>query len=774
MIIKKINIVSFGTLRDFSAELSDGINIILGANESGKSTILAFIRFIFYGLPSRRSEDGVLEHDRALSWQDGVAEGSIEIECGKGSFRIERRGIRADNRDGYSEKCQIIDLSTGSAVLKGEVPGQYFFGVPSGVYDSTSSVKQQALASLSGGEIGSSIENILFSADEAIYTERALTRLNTARRQFRLQRGNGGKIAELTAVRDNLRRRLIEAEEASKNILALKSTVERARKLTAELRAKLTAAEDRLRAFETIQTLKRFDMLHAGEAKVAALTEEREKLLSEFGHEGRLPDRAYVAELDSLSRRLATAESEAAKSAGELAGLRSDQTGDTNLAARADDIERTGGPEAVADKYKKLRSSVGARLAWGIILMILGIALMGGSLAVYFMKLIPAIDMAVSSGITVGGLILALIGLSLALTASKAKKRAAFYLFELGIEQESRVSRKDIIAHAAACIEAKKEIDEFARKIGTLEQSHAKKNAAVLEIVDQAKVTLARFGIDGDNQNISLLLAETAERASKVAERSASLDSDIEKYTASVAESRSKLEGEDEASLRAHITPAAKSMLDLANLTTLKQERDEYAARLDAARTRLLDSEKNLGIIEGTSESPNRIAAELEEAESALYEAEKKHAAIVLAYESISNAGDSLRRNVTPRLRANAGALMKHLTDGKYYDFGISEDFSLSILTDSGTKSVSSLSAGTRDAAYFSLRTALSSMLFPNERPPMILDEVFAQLDDTRAAALLDLLSKIAEGSQVIVLTCHSRESEILSKCGKEYGIVAL
>ena len=121
MIIKKINIVSFGTLRDFSAELSDGINIISGANESGKSTILAFIRFIFYGLPSRRSEEGVLEHDRALSWQDGVAEGSIEIECEKGSFRIERRGIRADNRDGYSEKCQIIDLSTGSAVLKGEV-----------------------------------------------------------------------------------------------------------------------------------------------------------------------------------------------------------------------------------------------------------------------------------------------------------------------------------------------------------------------------------------------------------------------------------------------------------------------------------------------------------------------------------------------------------------------------------------------------------------------------------------------------------------------------
>ncbi|MBQ8259822.1 MAG: AAA family ATPase [Clostridia bacterium] len=773
MIIRKINITSFGALSGFCAELSDGLNVISGANESGKSTILAFIRFVLYGLPSRRSEEGVLEYDRALSWLDGRAEGSIEIECEKGAYRIERRGIRADNRDGYSEKCQIIDLSTGSVAFKGEVPGQVFLGVPSGVWDSTSSVKQQALSSLSGSEIGSSIENILFSADEAIYTERALTRLNTARRQFRLQRGTGGKIDELTAERDTLRRRLIEAEEASKNLLTLRSTVERARKLCAELRTKLTSAEDRLRAFETIQTLKRFDMLHAGEAKVAALTEEKNALIAEHGFEGRLPDRAYVAELDSLSRRLASAESDAAKSAGELAGLRSEQLGDTNLAARAEDIERTGGPEAVADKYKKLRSSVGARLAFGIIFAILGTALCVGSMACYFLKLFPWLTMPISSGAAVGGLIVALIGISIAITSGKARRRAQNYIFELGIEDE-KPKKKEIVAHCAACLEAKGEIDDFAKRIGTLEQAHAKKSGAVLEIIYEARSVLGRFGIDGENQNIAEVLALSAEKYAKVAEKSAALDADIEKYSASVRESKAKLEGEDEAALRAHLTPAAKSMLDLANLTTLKQERDEYAARLDAARMRLLDSEKNLGIIEGTCENPNRIAALLEETEAELAEADRKYAAIVLAHESISNAGESLRRNVTPRLRASAGALMKHITDGKYSDFGIGEDFSLSILTESGTRPITSLSAGTRDTAYFALRTALSSMLFPADRPPMILDEVFSQLDDTRAASLLDLLTKIAEESQVILLTCHSREAEILNKNALAFSHITL
>jgi len=114
------------------------------------------------------------------------------------------------------------------------------------------------------------------------------------------------------------------------------------------------------------------------------------------------------------------------------------------------------------------------------------------------------------------------------------------------------------------------------------------------------------------------------------------------------------------------------------------------------------------------------------------------------------------------------------LTDGKYYDFGIAEDFSLSILTENGTKPISSLSAGTRDAAYFSLRTALSSMLFPADRPPMILDEVFAQLDDKRAENLLALLSKIAEESQVIILSCHSREADLLRKEKKQYSLITL
>ena len=68
MIIEKIEIGSFGKLDNMTISLSDGVNIIRGGNESGKSTICNFIKFIFYGLPSK-AEDKM----KLISWNTSSA-----------------------------------------------------------------------------------------------------------------------------------------------------------------------------------------------------------------------------------------------------------------------------------------------------------------------------------------------------------------------------------------------------------------------------------------------------------------------------------------------------------------------------------------------------------------------------------------------------------------------------------------------------------------------------------------------------------------------------
>lgn len=48
MKISKIQINGFGNLHDKTLEFSDGINLIHGQNEAGKSTLVYFIKSMFY------------------------------------------------------------------------------------------------------------------------------------------------------------------------------------------------------------------------------------------------------------------------------------------------------------------------------------------------------------------------------------------------------------------------------------------------------------------------------------------------------------------------------------------------------------------------------------------------------------------------------------------------------------------------------------------------------------------------------------------------------
>lgn len=56
MYIKEINIKTFGGIENKTYNFSDGLNVLFGANESGKSTVIAFIKYIFYGFSGRKSE----------------------------------------------------------------------------------------------------------------------------------------------------------------------------------------------------------------------------------------------------------------------------------------------------------------------------------------------------------------------------------------------------------------------------------------------------------------------------------------------------------------------------------------------------------------------------------------------------------------------------------------------------------------------------------------------------------------------------------------------
>lgn len=60
------------------------------------------------------------------------------------------------------------------------------------------------------------------------------------------------------------------------------------------------------------------------------------------------------------------------------------------------------------------------------------------------------------------------------------------------------------------------------------------------------------------------------------------------------------------------------------------------------------------------------------------------------------------------------------------------------------------------------------------ESMPILLDEAFAYYDEERLKNILQYLHEEFSNHQIIILTCTSREREILTKCGIEHQVIQL
>jgi uncharacterized protein YhaN len=114
MIIRRLHIDNFGCFHDFDLELQPGLNRFQWKNEGGKSTLLEFIRRIFWGFPDKRSR---LNPYPALNGS-GHYGGFLEIITKAGvELRLERRGERGKLKifypDGTCETAENIGALTG-------------------------------------------------------------------------------------------------------------------------------------------------------------------------------------------------------------------------------------------------------------------------------------------------------------------------------------------------------------------------------------------------------------------------------------------------------------------------------------------------------------------------------------------------------------------------------------------------------------------------------------------------------------------------------------
>lgn len=193
MKINQINIDGFGKLRDFHIDFRNGFNIIYGNNEDGKSTLMDFIKMMFYGSPASK-RDEILRNPRKkyLPKDGGSMGGNIVFENQGKSYRLERV-FSASNS---SDKINLYNLtdSVQMPVPAKTTIGQMFFGFNASAFEKTFFINQIGSPINDDDEINQRLANLNSTGDESISSRKVRSRLLSAKESFKSQSGKIGKL----------------------------------------------------------------------------------------------------------------------------------------------------------------------------------------------------------------------------------------------------------------------------------------------------------------------------------------------------------------------------------------------------------------------------------------------------------------------------------------------------------------------------------------------------------------------------------------------------
>lgn len=130
---------NFGKFTDRRIQLYDGINILYGENESGKSTIHTFIKGMLFGMERGRGRASVNDtYSIYEPWENpNYYSGALRFRSGGKNFRIDR------NFDKYSKKAELICEDDGEQFSIGDGDLDVLLGgLSAGNYENTVSVGQ--------------------------------------------------------------------------------------------------------------------------------------------------------------------------------------------------------------------------------------------------------------------------------------------------------------------------------------------------------------------------------------------------------------------------------------------------------------------------------------------------------------------------------------------------------------------------------------------------------------------------------------------------------
>ena len=747
MIFKELGLLNFGKFEDKKIELQDGINLIYGVNEGGKSTITNFIDGIFYGFSrdslARKVRDEFFEKSRP--WTSNLYRGYIILNDGEEDYRI--------SRDFDKDEVSILNLNTGEDLSKDErnflysripQPGVIFFELNRKIYKSSFYIGQRLsqFEDDASDELQARINNFSISEDENLDLTKVIEKMEEDLYNLGTKRR---KSSEIGRFYDKLEK--ISKDKA--NFISLKETYKNSIEDYKLSKDKLKNLEYKLKGrklFE-LETLKaKLKECQTNESKG-----ENDYKLSEL-------ERAIEInkELGIYSSRL-----------------------DDLLSTEQENFEVDLDLEEDYKRYKEINREIQVLnennyskemeiISWDIknlereifkyILKFMSSMIIGGAvifISLYFKKYLISIVSILLFTYSYFRIVKFRENKDL---LNRLKNKYQDYRIK---SQEKTLKKKEF----------DKEISEILNKYG------ARDKKELSELFD-SKLQENFKNISRNEYTKELMeknSLEIEDTKKKILEHEEDLENIFNKYGVQNIKDLKTLFHYKKDDNRISEYKYRIEKLEKENLSgdLYKEENiEEIQEKIDKEKNNILNLEGSLKTLDESLEKLRVLDERSCEITEKLEKLEYKKELLELSIEKMEGFVKSKRKNTLPLLKKEISQYLSCMTHGKYEEILIDDTFGIRVYDKDIEDYVDldSLSMGTIDQIYLAFRLSISKIISDKEIP-LVLDSHFDSYDDKRLKESLKILES---QQQVLIFTSTNREKEILDKNNMTYNLIKI
>ena len=660
MLLKKCYVSSFGKLKDFSIDFSDGFNVIKEDNGWGKTTLATFIKVMFYGIDNGRKTISESDRKKYKPWNSIEKFGGyIEFLKDAKPYRLERY---FGNKEAEDSVC-LTDLTTGKIYNTQVDWGLKTFGIDEDGFKSTTYLGQKDFEIKSNASITQKF-HALFNEENKENFDEAVKILEDKAKKLLPNRGENGLIPHAKSKIHNLKEESIRLKQSFTHLKDLK-------KRMGLLDEQILILEGEIKKLNTLR-------VQASDQKAIKIKKERyQDCLNKIEQ-----IKLRILEIEKVIGSNFISQAEIDDYSEIVKEYKRNVEAIRNLEKNVEELS------SVIETKKQNKSYYFLLPIIALIFAIFPI------FAFDFIKIVGTI-----SSLVVSTYCIVLFVLNL--TIRKNKDNGNY---------------NSIIENNLSEIKNYKDINE--------------------KYIEKINQFFSRFVIDGDFEDRLTKLKEFVKEKDNL---------------------RVELEVQSDLLSKYGADPDVKSELkvDGLDIDYIDQQINVKNFSLKQLNSELSSLKTSAVLTEEDANKLSDVESELEQVQEELQTLEKEYKIIKKTLECLIKAQENLKIKYKEPLESSFRKYLSKLTEAMSEKVGIDVDMQVTVSENGGVKDTVYYSKGYQDVFEICKRFALIDVLFTEEKPFIILDDPFCNLDDVKIKNALNLLTILSKEYQIIYFICH-------------------